>query len=116
MAQSTAYVQACDVIQACDSYRKARKARQEGRIDSWVEKEMSKRFFAAKTREEALKRLSESIKCIHWEGGYWADKVEALRTLALVCHGGVVMLTTDDAALLQSYWQFPIVDLSRKKG
>lgn len=84
MNKSTAYVKACNVILACDAYRKARKARQERRIEGWVQKEMSKCFFPAKTREKALERLSEKVYWFGMEGSYWADQVEALRTLALV--------------------------------
>lgn len=105
---STAQISASLVLEACDRYLAARQAYVDERTEVLVQKEMSRTFFAAKTREKALERLEEAIRDIKWVGGYWPACVRQIKTLAITSlkqGDGYVKLTTDDANLLEGYWK-----------
>jgi hypothetical protein len=93
-----------DLKIACKRYLSARQTRINKEIDELVSKEMNRRFFKPKTREEAISRLGEAISDLHWCGGYWAGRVKDLLELAELSADGFVRLSTNDASIVAPHW------------
>lgn len=104
MSKSFTRVKSDELKVACQNYLDYRKCCIDHEVDELVSKEMNRRFFRAKTREAALKRLDEAISDLHWVGGYWEAVVKDLMKLAELSVDGFVRLTADDAALVQRHW------------
>ena len=104
MKNSYAVVDAAVVRAACDAYLKSRENRINEKIEALIQGEMQRMFFKAKTREQALARLDESIRELKWTGSYWSGRVEDLRALTFLSADGMIRLNSDDASLLSEYW------------
>lgn len=100
---SYAVVSASKVRVACQEWLRDRQARIDREIEELVQGEMSRRFFAAKTREAALKRCADSIDMVKWTGGYWASRVEDILILSKISKDDSVRLNADDASILEDY-------------
>ena len=105
MSNSFAVVSAQKVQIACEKYLAARIKRIERDSEALIEAELNRRFFKAKTREDALSRCAESIDMLKWTGGYWARRVEDMLKLATLSSDGFVNLNADDASILGDYIQ-----------
>ncbi len=102
-------VPALQVRAACDAWLALRNTRITSERETLIRREMQRRWFPAKTREDALKRLQADIwgpyGMVAEQGGFWAHIVEELRDLALAAQGGAVHLCPRDASLLVDYLQ-----------
>lgn len=94
---------AATVLAACKAYLKQRQEEIDKKVEKLVQCEMNRRFFPAKTREDALARRAESIDWIHITGSYWAGKVSDLKDLARLSATGTVRLSADDASIILKY-------------
>lgn len=98
------------VIQACESYLEARRARiereSEEEIASWVG---VKTWFWGKpmTPEQARDYCSEELGYIRITGGYWAQEAEALLSLAQLAEksGSLVTVDAKMADFLNTHFQ-----------
>lgn len=87
-----------------------REARVEARIEEAIKAEMGRRFFPAKTREKAERRLAEHILRIHLGGAYRSDQLAELRDAARLALRSVpayaertVFVSSELAAVIQRY-------------
>lgn len=69
-----------DVYNACLEYLKERKELKRQARNRFVKKEMSKKWFPAKTREEALEREHDVDGFLEWSigGGYWERLIRSI--------------------------------------
>ncbi len=103
MNSSYVIADASKVRTACEKFLKDRNDRIEARLNEIVSAEMNRRFFKAKTREQALQRRSESVDFAHLRGSYWARQVQDLLLLTSIAADGTVRLNSDDASILREY-------------
>ena len=108
ISQSFASLDAERVATACREYLEARERRISAKRETLIDAEMRGRFFPPKTREAAEKRLkSEGVfgayVMAEVSGGYWADRVKNLHTLALAAGNGEVVVCADDASVLANF-------------
>jgi hypothetical protein len=103
-------VSAEEVVAAAEGLLQRRAARIERERNELINQEMSRRFFPAKTREQAVERLKarDGVVFSPWRdieihGGLWANRAESLRRLALASVDGVVFLCADDADLIHNH-------------
>ena len=96
------------VFDACNLYLKDREIRQEKSRNEFIKKEMSKRFFPAKTEEQAEKRAYKGV----WGfcdydigGGYSEDMVKSIRDQSMLAlkQGGKIMLSN---VVIRSIYKF----------
>lgn len=67
-------------------------------LSGFTQKQMNKRFFRAKTREQATQRLEEFHRQLRWHGSYWEGRVISLKHQAQ--SAPMIMLSTDDHSLI----------------
>lgn len=87
------------ILAACDAYILERKKKREARKSAFIKQEMGKRFFPAKTEEEAEKRAWDCYGFCKYAlgGGYWADLVISIGQQAetAIAQGSKIFISDD---------------------
>jgi formyltetrahydrofolate hydrolase len=86
------------VVDACNRWLEQRQRRIDTDMETAIQKQMTKRFFRAKTREQATQRLEEFYRQLRWNGSYWEGRVISLKHQAQAAP--TIMLSTDDHSLI----------------
>lgn len=93
---------------ACERYLAENDAQIAARRERMIEQQMRRRFFRAKTRDEAITRLDCRNSNDEWhmaghQGGYWALMVRDLLLLAIESEDGRVYVSSDSANLIAPF-------------
>lgn len=97
-------MQASDVKEACEAWLEDRLSKIAVQVEKKIQRELGKLFFPARTREEALKRLSREIDEMYvWQNGYWVIEVTQLKDLASHSSDGFINITGEHLALIKGH-------------
>lgn len=95
--------------QACKTYLRERQRRVDSECEALIESEMGKRFFAPKTRDDAIEKLQtrkpsslmSPFQEVHTSRVYWANQIEDL--LIASSMSPRVLVNANIASLLKPY-------------
>lgn len=89
----------------CKKYLAYREVKRNEAREEFIKKEMSRRFFPAKTREAAIKRERDEFGFLKWgvSGGYWEMQVESLKVAAESGLNNYVLVSQDVYECLASF-------------